>query len=228
MKTKKSTFLRSVRLIGLIAIAVIGLDSCKKPTTPTPTTPPTPPTTFSNIWVNGSCTVTFTSGPNAINSKDPSVMAFTMGNTLMLNGSGNISISINDLDTLISNGSSDIDGSAVTLSEDIVVACNGNDSVTIGVNSKDSITVLLNGSGKYTFNGTTPKLNLGGNGSGNFFGYNLISQNADVAINGSADQQVFVSGILNVWMNGSGNLYYKGNPATVNKFNNGTGLLIPQ
>jgi len=228
MKPEKLTFLRSVRLIGLITVAVIGLDSCKKPTT-LPTTPPSGPTTFSNIRVNGNCTVTFTSGSaNAINSKDPSVMAFSMGNTLMLNGSGNISISINDLDSLFSNGSSNINGSAVTLSEDIVVSCNGSDSVSISVNSKDSITVLLNGAGNHTFSGTTPKLNLGGNGSGNFLGYNLISQNADVAINGDADHQVYVSGILNVWMNGSGDLYYKGNPATINKFNNGTGTLIPQ
>ncbi|MGQ0829828.1 MAG: GIN domain-containing protein [Bacteroidota bacterium] len=227
MKTKKTTFIRSVRMIGLILVVVIGLDSCKKTTVPPIST--TPGTSFNNIWVNGSCTVTFTTGTvNAINSKDPSVMTFTMGNTLMLNGSGNISISIKDLDTLFSNGNSDIDGSAVTLKEDIVVACNGSDSVSIGVNSTDSITVLLNGAGNYIFNGTTPKLNLGGNGSGRFWGYNLISQNADVAINGSADQQVYVSGVLNVWMNGSGDLYYKGNPTTVNKFNSGTGTLIPQ
>ena len=146
----------------------------------------------------------------------------------MVNGAGKATIAINYLDTLTSNGFSIIDGSSVTLMKNIVVACNGADSLSLTVNATDSVTVLVNGAGRYHLSGTTPKLNVGGNGIGKFYGYNLTSKNCDDTMNGSGDKQVYVTGILNVWMNGTGNLYYKGNPTTVTKFNNGTGQLIKQ
>jgi len=49
-------------------------------------------------------------------------------------------------------------------------------------------------------------------GSGSFFGFPLSASNCDVGIIGSGDCEVTVSSDLDVVIEGSGNVYYKGSP----------------
>lgn len=224
--TPKQTMIRSSYLACLILSTVLFLPSCKKNgPSPTPTT-----SSFKNIQVNGVCAVTLTPGAsNKINSSGPSILTFMWGNTLMVNGSGAINISVNTLDTLTSLGTSSItNASALTLKKSVIQCAGSSDSINLVLNMSDSVTISTGGDGKYYFSGNTPKLIASESGSGKLLGYNLISQNCNVTVLGSGDAQVYVTGTLSAVVIGSGNVYYKGSPATVTPFTMGTGKVIPQ
>lgn len=221
MKIQK-TFLRSVQVFGLAAVICLG--SCTKPA-------PAPSGPFNNIIINGSCNVTFAPGStNKVSSNTPfSVVTAFSNNTLTLSGAGKATIEVSDLDHLTINGTSTVTNSVALNLKHPVIACNGSDSILLTLNIADSVSILTAGTGKYHFSGTTPKLNVTENGSALFHGYNLTSQNCTATVNGMNRTEVYVTNNLTVYMNGAGDVYYKGNPVSVTPIvNNGTGQLIPQ
>ncbi|WNJ18025.1 head GIN domain-containing protein [Pontibacter sp. G13] len=63
-------------------------------------------------------------------------------------------------------------------------------------------------------------------GSGDFFGYDLSARDNDLEIRGSGSAQVFVAGgILDVTISGSGDVFYRGTPASINAAIDGSGTL---
>ncbi|MBA3704944.1 MAG: DUF2807 domain-containing protein [Bacteroidetes bacterium] len=225
MKTSKNRkpFFKQSFIIKIVLISTIYLTGCTKKTNPTPTS-----VSFKNVSINGSCNVTLMSGAaNKLGTASPGIITFTIGNTLMINGAGNVSVIIGNIDTLFSNGMSNINNPAVLNLKNIVIACNGaSDSLSLSINASDSINVIVNGSGKYKFTGNTPKLNVVSNGLGCFSGYSLHSTNSNVTINGDGNSEVYVTQTLNAFINANGTLYYKGNPVKVNPYIIGTGKLI--
>lgn len=79
------------------------------------------------------------------------------------------------------------------------------------------------GSGDIELEGKTNNLTVGQAGSGDLDAYNFTSVNAYVTNSGSADITLHVVEILQVTLNGSGDLTYRGNPAKVDIKSNGSG-----
>ena len=65
-------------------------------------------------------------------------------------------------------------------------------------------------------------------GSGNVKSFGFIVQKAEDDIKGSGDASVNVTQDLKVRINGSGSVYYQGNPPVVNSQISGSGKLIKQ
>ncbi len=79
------------------------------------------------------------------------------------------------------------------------------------------------GSGDMELVGKTNNLTATINGSGDFDGYNLTAVNATISNSGSSDITVNVVEKLQVSLNGSGDLTYRGNPEKVDVRSNGSG-----
>lgn len=70
------------------------------------------------------------------------------------------------------------------------------------------------------------KLNVELKESGDYKGFAVETVNATIVSDGSGKCEVYASGKLNVTINGSGNVYFKGYPTEVKLSGNGTGQLI--
>ncbi len=89
--------------------------------------------------------------------------------------------------------------------------------------------VYMSGSADITVEkGTAENFMLRSSGSGNFDSFGFTSQNADIAISGSGKAKITVDKKLEVKINGSGSVYYKGDPGTVNNDISGSGKVIKQ
>ncbi|MEC7753259.1 MAG: head GIN domain-containing protein [Bacteroidota bacterium] len=76
----------------------------------------------------------------------------------------------------------------------------------------DELTFEINGSGDVYACGLTESLVVSINGSGQFNGFDLEAQRAELRVSGSGDIEVAVTEYLNAVISGSGDILYKGNP----------------
>lgn len=77
----------------------------------------------------------------------------------------------------------------------------------------DDLDVELSGSGYIYLEGVLQTLDAEISGSGWVRSFNLETDLADVRIEGSGSAEVFVNTDLDVFISGSGNVYYKGHPS---------------
>jgi hypothetical protein len=217
-----------LRLCFALLLTAGVLTSCKKDLTPSSTPPSVTVSTFRNLIINGHCNVTLVVGSsNQISSTQSSIVSVILNKSLMINGSGSVTISINDLDTLSVNGTSSIVApAALNLRHIAIIAC-GSSSMNLNLNASDSITMDNSGAGPYTLAGSTPKFHLYVKGLADFHGYDLLSSDCVVALAGAGMSEIYASNSLTAYIAGSGIVYYKGNPPTVNPvFLAGTGSLV--
>lgn len=105
----------------------------------------------------------------------------------------------------------------------------GSISVTGNFTSTLSVDLLINGSGNMDFeSGTAPKAMLRINGSGNINAYGLSAKESDAGITGSGNIKTSVTEKFIAAISGSGNIYYKGDPAIINSTVTGSGRVIKQ
>lgn len=83
----------------------------------------------------------------------------------------------------------------------------------------------ISGSGSISIAGYTNDLNHTTSGSGEFEGFDLESRDAYVKISGSGTANGYATETLNVQINGSGDVYYKGSPEITTN-SSGSGSLI--
>ncbi|MBN9350163.1 MAG: DUF2807 domain-containing protein [Chitinophagaceae bacterium] len=127
--------------------------------------------------------------------------------------------------TSISNDNSEVD---ITMPSLVGVSNQGASQISITGNfiGMDNLTVSNSGPGNIVFsNGSTTNLALNLSGSGDVLLFGLSSQNAIVKNSGGGNAEVSVSKSLKVTISGSGNVFYKGNPA-VDSSGTGTGQVI--
>lgn len=96
-------------------------------------------------------------------------------------------------------------------------------------NNNTNFDVHISGSADITVEkGVAENFVLRSSGSGSFDSFGFTSQHADIAISGSGEARITVGQKLKVKINGSGSVYYKGNPATVDNDISGSGKVIKQ
>jgi hypothetical protein len=85
----------------------------------------------------------------------------------------------------------------------------------------------LTGSGRIILNGEAGHEIIRISGSGKYRGYDMEVNSADINISGSGDAEVSVEEYLDVDIQGSGNVFYYGNPQVTSKVT-GSGKVIKQ
>ncbi len=150
------------------------------------------------------------------------------GGTIQLDGSGSISLEGSsalkgDSFSVRVMGSGDI--RLMTEAAEVYAIINGSGNVNLDVKTQQLI-ANIEGSGDISVKGSADRVKASINGSGNIDTLDCAASAADVMVAGSGDIAVNVSSELTGSINGSGDVFYTGNPGTVSVSNNGSGDLI--
>lgn len=170
---------------------------------------------FSNINVQSSIDIKYTQGKLGLSiTGDSNIISSitTKVNDSTLHLSTNksfsshhpivVTVSSPKINSLIINGSSDIELSAINTT---------------------SLQLILNGAVDLLATGTTSKLDIQLIGAGDAKLKSLITQEADVSLEGSGDIQLTVTKKLNAHISGAGDIIFFGHPSKVNKQISGAG-----
>ncbi len=100
---------------------------------------------------------------------------------------------------------------AITGSQELKISVSGSGDVKMQVNVS-RLSAIIAGSGSVALRGTATNFSVNVEGSGEVRSFDLITDNADVSLAGSADAQVTANKNLDVNISGSGTIQYRGNP----------------
>lgn len=89
----------------------------------------------------------------------------------------------------------------------------------------DNFSIDNSGSADITIDGTATSLNVDNEGSGDIFGFDFLVDNCSVDIVGSGFLEIYCSDKLDVTIDGSGDVYYMGNPVIQSNIK-GSGAVI--
>lgn len=101
----------------------------------------------------------------------------------------------------------------------------GAGQINMQISQANQVRTWITGTGTISLEGNADMLDVVVNGSGSVLTSNLMVQNSHVTLTGSGQCQVFSSEALTVNINGSGKVYYAGNPAEVHSSLAGSGEL---
>ena len=135
-----------------------------------------------------------------------------------------IFVVVDSLNSLEITGSGDLDGSDFR-SGPLALFISGSGDIDI-ITDATHVEAAISGSGDMLLEGTAQTLDLTISGSGDCKGQFFPVQTASVVISGSGDAYVNVSQSLEGRLSGSGDLFYWGNPASVNVTTSGSGSAI--
>ncbi|MCO5285003.1 MAG: DUF2807 domain-containing protein [Chitinophagaceae bacterium] len=118
----------------------------------------------------------------------------------------------------------------ITLPRLIGVSTEGDGSISVTGNfTSQDFSASIMGSGNINLSeGTTQNLKINVMGSGGFTGSQFVADNAEITIRGSGNVRVGVTTRLNVKIEGSGNVYYKGDPTDISTKITGSGNVIKE
>ena len=105
---------------------------------------------------------------------------------------------------------------------------NGSSDGEINNINNNELDVDINGSGKLFLDGKTGDVKFSTSGSSKIDATSLIADDVKVRINGSGNIHVFAGSSLDVQINGSGTVKYKGDAKNVNQQINGSGKIIKE
>ncbi len=109
------------------------------------------------------------------------------------------------------SGSASVNSDTPLRSDDLELAINGSGNMLLSVFTRNTY-CNVDGSGLITLNGTSQKLDVRLNGSGEFNGLGFNSFKAKVKINGSGNASIVTHDKLSADIVGSGNINYSGDP----------------
>ncbi len=220
---KKALFFK-ITIIVIGAITVFA--ACKKG--PVTITPPSTSTTFNRLVIDGNVKVHLE--PSSTNKVDTAVAGVivrtSINKTAFISGAGEITVYINDVDSIIANGKTELLAPNVLALTHLVLIANGWSSTDINLNVHDSLTFLANGTGPYKLKGASPEFRLITSGFSYISAFDLITKNTDVKLYGANKAEVYATNSLKVFIAGLGTVYYKGNPTTVTPVTIGLGQLV--
>lgn len=145
-------------------------------------------------------------------------------------GSGDITIEEFEAENLefLIKGSGNIDATdAIIVSNKMIMEIDGSGDMELKDLITDDVQAIISGSGNLEIkDGSTKDLETHNSGSGDMKLYDFESDDCIVTSNGSGDTRVKVMNTLDVQLTGSGDVKYKGNPATVDVDDTGSGDVI--
>lgn len=131
---------------------------------------------------------------------------------------------MDEVRSLSLSGSGDITGSTPIDSESLELAIIGSGDIEMEVDA-DSLKSLVSGSGNFLLEGDAPTHEIEIEGSGDVDALGLRTEVTRVRIDGSGDAKVYTDRELDVEIDGSGSVYYWGEPEEFNTQISGTGKI---
>lgn len=110
--------------------------------------------------------------------------------------------------------------------EELSLEVAGSGKVSIATVEAGKVQARISGSGDIEIGGECDEFDAQLSGSGKVFAFGLVTAKAGVQISGSGGVEIFVTGILNANISGSGLVRYKGSPVTVNSNISGSGKVV--
>ena len=123
-----------------------------------------------------------------------------------------ITIPFKDIESVGLAGSGDVYSEDVIKADSFKAALAGSGDLKLKVDT-GHIKSAISGSGDIYLEGSTNTVKAAIAGSGDIHAYDLNSKEAEVSIAGSGGVKISVKDNLKARISGSGNVYYKGNPA---------------
>ena len=90
-----------------------------------------------------------------------------------------------------------------------------------------SLDIHISGAGSAALEGNAERLGVSIEGAGSIKGYSMTVGDASITMSGAGSAEVNVTGVLDVSINGTGSLTYKGSPKEVNQSIEGLGSVQP-
>lgn len=126
---------------------------------------------------------------------------------------------------IIFSGSGSLKGPDTIRATGFTYEINGSADADLKVDANE-VRMYVNGSGNLRLEGRSNAWFSEINGSGNVSGRDFQTASADMNVNGSGEQTIWVTDRLDARISGSGNIRYKGAPGTVNVKIAGSGKVI--
>ena len=123
------------------------------------------------------------------------------------------------------NGSGELFGDGI-VANDLELQLDGSGDVDLWFDALENLELELEGSGDIKLRGDAQSLNIELDGSGDIEAKGLHADEVEIYLIGSGDIETTALDVLNVSINGSGNVHYWGNPLDVDYSITGSGELI--
>ena len=137
-------------------------------------------------------------------------------------GGINVTIPVESVSEVSLSGSGDIVGKNTISTSEFTTNMSGSGDITLDLECK-TVTASMSGSGDINLSGTTEVFEVQISGSGDIRAYELIADNVDARISGSADIKVTANEMLTARVSGSGDIHYRGNPKKIDSKSSGSG-----
>ena len=138
-----------------------------------------------------------------------------------------ITVPITNIDKISLGGSGNISNVGVIKTNDFTASLGGSGNIKLQIETNE-MSVSIGGSGNIEISGKTTEFNCSVAGSGNVSAFSLNSDNTNATIAGSGSVKTTVNKKIKAKVVGSGNIYYKGNPAEKDVKSVGSGEIINQ
>lgn len=138
-----------------------------------------------------------------------------------------VTVPFSEISTISLTGSGDVLAKNTIKGNALTVKVTGSGDMVL-MTEATGIDAKVTGSGDMKLSGKVENLEVKVSGSGNFEGYELNAANTQAYVSGSGDAQVSASTSIKARVNGSGDIRYKGNPATIDKKIMGSGTVKSQ
>src|SRR5690606_10291687 len=123
------------------------------------------------------------------------------------------------------SGSGSIKAKGTQNVDEFSAAISGSGDIDAKVSTHKTST-SISGSGDITLSGKTKLLTVATSGSGDVHAFKLKANDVEIGVSGSGDTEVQVSESLTGGVSGSGDIFYKGNPAQIKIASGGSGDVI--
>jgi len=124
-----------------------------------------------------------------------------------------VTVPFTEISTITLTGSGDILSKSTIKGNALTMNVTGSGDVVLTTDAT-GIDAKVTGSGDMKLSGNVENLEVKVSGSGDFEGYSLDAANVEVYVSGSGDAQVTANTSIKARVNGSGDIRYKGSPAT--------------
>jgi hypothetical protein len=189
---------------------------------------------FNQVVLSGTGTLIITQGDNeslVIEAEDnvgPKITTIVSNNQLILNQNNTpiptkpikYHLTVKNLNQIQLDGAGQIQSNKLKTSNMTIVINEVGHSNITNLNV-GSLIITINGAGRLNLGGTATNQTIKISGAGNYSAGNLTSKFASINIDGGGNVVVRVSDLLNVLINGAGDISYIGNPQISKQINGG-------
>tara|TARA_R110002050_G_scaffold188574_2_gene323172 strand:+ start:2129 stop:2899 length:771 start_codon:yes stop_codon:yes gene_type:complete len=138
-----------------------------------------------------------------------------------------ITIPVESISALSLSGSGDIVGETTLVADNFETTMSGSGDISLALDVK-SLKASISGSGDMVLSGETRDFDVSISGSGDIDAYDLIADNVDASVSGSANVKVTANRGINARVSGSGDIDYRGNPEKISTKVSGSGDITKQ